>query len=214
MSIFVDNDKLLLPETSKDYITKAYKVVKVNAKGKRQERLIKFTHTSLLNIDPKNNRLQNEKKLADIEEISSSLNSTEIQMRFTIENSDASKKHAKANLIKKKFKNDADRHFRRYICQSKEERDRIIQDIYEASFTHSLSLLPQDFRVTKVNQMGKHQERLFLLTCDSLLNINNSKIKSEISFAGIESSSLDQSDEKVVWLKFKVARFARAVLTR
>ncbi len=29
---------ILLPETSKDYITKSYRLIKVNAKGKKQER--------------------------------------------------------------------------------------------------------------------------------------------------------------------------------
>ena len=36
MHDFIDPDKFMLPETSRDYITKAYKVTKVNAKGKKQ----------------------------------------------------------------------------------------------------------------------------------------------------------------------------------
>jgi hypothetical protein len=34
------------------FITKAYRVMKINAKGKGQERLLKFTLNSILNIDP------------------------------------------------------------------------------------------------------------------------------------------------------------------
>jgi len=49
----IDQDNIQLPETSKDFITKSYRVIKVNSKGKKQERLIKFTPNSLLNIDPK-----------------------------------------------------------------------------------------------------------------------------------------------------------------
>ena len=56
----------------------------------------------------------------------------------------------------------------------------------------------------KVNRAGKHQERLFKLTIDSLLNINDSKILNEISFSGIETVSQDQANSDVIWLKYKV----------
>ena len=103
-----------------------------------------------------------------------------------------------------------------------QERDSILQDIYEMSFKNHWMKPPPEFKVTKVdypprlpssilpsspsfprallfhppspliyllsqvNQAGKHQERVFRLTIDSLLNLHNSQIKSETSFAGIE----------------------------
>lgn len=57
----------MLPVESLSFVTKAFAVTKVNHKGKRQARLIKFTANSLLNIDPKSGHLQNEKLLQDIE---------------------------------------------------------------------------------------------------------------------------------------------------
>ena len=107
----ISMENISLPDSSKDYITKAYSVTKVNAKGKKQTRysfrlhtsfhhhllvfavlsveqetvdesatgmiqeltvflfvllfhrfrLIKFTHNSFLNVDPKTKRVQNEK---------------------------------------------------------------------------------------------------------------------------------------------------------
>lgn len=63
-----------------------------------------------------------------------------------------------------------------------------------------------EFKVTKVNQAGKHQERIFRLTIDSLLNLANNQIKSETSFAGIDSISMDQSEPDVAWLKLKVRK--------
>jgi hypothetical protein len=54
---------------TQDYITKSYQVVKTNAKAKKQTRLIKFTLNSLLNIDPKTRRIQNERNLTEIKEI-------------------------------------------------------------------------------------------------------------------------------------------------
>lgn len=44
-------------------------VVKINAAGKRQERLVKLTPRSLLNIDPKGPRVQNERAIGLIDRI-------------------------------------------------------------------------------------------------------------------------------------------------
>lgn len=97
LTAVIEPQNIMLPDTSKDFITKSYEVTKINSKGKRQERytdiicpflhfrLIKFTLDSILNIDPKTKRLQNEKKLCDIEEIVSFVNDEgqpEIQMKF------------------------------------------------------------------------------------------------------------------------------------
>lgn len=43
---------IMLPNETQGFITKAFFVTKVNAKGKHQLRLVKFTSNSLLNIDP------------------------------------------------------------------------------------------------------------------------------------------------------------------
>ena len=58
--------------------------------------------------------------------------------------------------------------------------------------------------MVKVNTNGKRQQRLFKLTCDSLLNIANNKIKTEISFAGIQSVCLDPTTDNAVLLHYKV----------
>lgn len=64
---YIAPEHVSLPAESLSFTCKAYPVTKVNAKGKRQARLVKFTALSLLNIDPRSHSLQNEKLLADIE---------------------------------------------------------------------------------------------------------------------------------------------------
>jgi len=51
LSDFIPTEKINLPEMSKMFITKAYQVLKINAAGKSQERLVKFTNRSILNVD-------------------------------------------------------------------------------------------------------------------------------------------------------------------
>jgi hypothetical protein len=89
------------------------------------------------------------------------------------------------------------------VCSCQEDRDEILEDLFTFAFrlsvpaqpdgrpsTHlappPLEADPPEFRVTKLNRSGKPQERVFKITCDSILNLDASKIRSEIGFAGIE----------------------------
>ncbi|KAN0039792.1 hypothetical protein ACTA71_007029 [Dictyostelium dimigraforme] len=218
LSQYIDVENIALPETSKDFITKSYRVVKVNSKGKRQERLIKFTSNSLLNIDPKTHRIQNEKRINEIDEITSRLGSIEINMKLSGEGKKSgSILGSKIGFLTIKDNDDNSNHHsdysnesnsRKYICNHELERDHILQDIFETGFkmglqSKSTKSLPTEYRVIKVNNVGKHQERIFKLTIDSLLNLDQQRIKSENSFAGIEEVILDPHDDDIVWLKFK-----------
>jgi hypothetical protein len=203
----IDTDNILLPETSKDYITKSYKLIKVNAKGKKQERLIKFTANSLLNIDPKTKKLQNEKRIDEIGEMSSVAGSADLDLRFDVVEKPAAKKGPFSFSADHK-----DLASRRYICANVQERDSILQDIYEMSFKNHWMKPPPEFKVTKVNQAGKHQERVFRLTIDSLLNLANNQIKSETSFAGIEGVFMDPVEPDTAWLKLKAENFRRKII--
>ncbi|KAN0025304.1 hypothetical protein ACTFIU_003564 [Dictyostelium citrinum] len=219
---YIDIENIALPETSKDFITKSYRVVKVNSKGKRQERLIKFTSNSLLNIDPKTHRIQNEKRINEIDEITSRLGSIEINMKLSGESKKSgSILGSKIGFLSIKDNNNNNNNddnngnhdinesnSRKYICNHELERDHILQDIFETGFkmglqSKSTKSLPTEYKVIKVNNVGKHQERIFKLTIDSLLNLDQQRIKSENSFAGIEEVILDPHDDDIVWLKFK-----------
>jgi hypothetical protein len=58
-----------LPEESKAHVLESLSVVKINKAGKRQHRLVKLTPRSLLNIDPKGPRVQNERAIGLIEKL-------------------------------------------------------------------------------------------------------------------------------------------------
>ncbi|EGG14353.1 Ras GTPase activation domain-containing protein [Cavenderia fasciculata] len=228
LTSFIDTENIALPETSKDYITKSYRVVKVNSKGKRQERLIKFTSNSILNIDPNSKKIQNEKRIEEIEEITSAAGSIEIGMKFTSgsllvgNNNNSSNVNKKMGFLSIKVPGPGSGHHqndasstRKYVCNGELERDHIIQDIFEAGFKMGLARLSQskgslshdpsvnEFKVIKVNGAGKHQDRIFKLTIDSLFNLDQQRIKSENSYAGIEEVSVDTENNDIVWLKFK-----------
>ena len=55
----------------------------------------------------------------------------------------------------------------------------------------------------KVNAAGKHQERVFKLTVDSLMNVSGAEIRHEMCFAGIEDVKHDATASGTVWIKYK-----------
>lgn len=193
----IARENIGLPESSRDFITKAYHVIKVNAKGKSQKRIIKFTSNSLLNIDPKTKRIQNEKKLNEIAGLQAITDPAHLELFLTFV-------EAKAGASQT----------RRYIFTNAQDRDEVLLDIFRTGFSSAGGHLSQEFRVVKINKRGRHQDRTFKLTCDSLLNLDSSSIKSEISFAGIDSVTQDEAQPQVLYLQFKAESQVRKIICK
>eukprot|EP01088_Endostelium_zonatum_P017075 TRINITY_DN4868_c0_g1_i2.p1 TRINITY_DN4868_c0_g1~~TRINITY_DN4868_c0_g1_i2.p1 ORF type:complete len:948 (-),score=182.08 TRINITY_DN4868_c0_g1_i2:93-2936(-) len=213
---YIPLNNILLPDSSKDYIAKSYRVQKLNAKGKKQTRLIKFTQNSILNIDPKTKTIKNEKMLCEIEVMSTfTQGSPELQIHFSADsiNNALQTKKANGGLLTRIKQSAADEVFRRYLCENAQDRDMIIMDLFQAGFMKRTSYLPQEYTVIKINKSGKKQNRVFKLTCDSLMNLDGGsmKIKKEIPFAGIDSVTLSDA-EGGVELRFKGETRVRKVI--
>jgi len=192
----VSPDNVALPDTAKHAVSKVYKVVKVNSVGKHQDRLVKFTLDSLLNLDAKGTKILGEKLLSKIDEIIvENPRSLEIFMRFKPEES--------AKLKYKFFGAPQASDERTYICQSLADRDGILLDIFSGGFRSGHVQGRQEYNVVKVNGVGKHQDRVFKLTVDSLMNISGSDIRHEMCFAGIDDVKPDDKTPGIVWMKYK-----------
>jgi len=63
---------------------------------------------------------------------------------------------------------------------------------------------PIEYKVIKVNESKKQQERTWLFTADSVLNLDKDKIKTEISFAAFEDVTKDPFSQKAFFIKLKV----------
>ena len=191
----IEEANIALPETSKDYITKAYRVLKVNAKGKQQNRMIKYTLNSLLNVDPRSKKVQNEKMFSAIEQVITSQKSLEIQFKFS-DNASAG-----SLTVKDDKSSSVDKVFRRYYCATLDDKWSIIEDIFRNVFVNSdlLKEPPQEFIVTTNSGV-----RLFKLTVDSILvlDVKTFSIKNEISFAGIEDVLFEEA-ANILWLKLR-----------
>jgi len=204
---------IMLPNSSKDFITKAYHVNKINAKGKIQTRLIKLTANSLLNIEPKTNVIKNEKELTEIVSITIFKNSTEIHFAFSDEHESSSKIGRPSGFLTKMIPSSSqDVTYRIYNCQSISDRNNVVCDLFRVAFKMSTIEQPQQYKVVKVNNAGKHQRRVFKLTCDALLNVDGvNKIKSEFSFAGIEFVKQDPKFDDVIQMKIKGEDYPREI---
>ena len=212
---WIEPSKIDLPEESKSYITKAYRVTKVNAKGKRQQRIVKFTDNSILNIDPSSGIMKNEKLLDDIEDISltSEGDQTTIVMTFSAGSAEREAGRRKKSLFGQLgMKDKADLTTRTYICSSRQDAERFMEDVFEAAYRAQGLMDPLQYKVVKVNEVGKHQDRTFKITCDSLLNLDGNRIRTEISFVGIKQVDCDKNDPRVLWIQLKIEYGPRKII--
>ena len=198
---FFDLDDVCLPSESKNVMTKIYKVVKVNARGKRQERWIKLTGNSLLNIDRKSGTIKNEKlfsalTLAAVDK----KGEPGLQMKFT---EDDVQRNPPVGYFLQSRSSAADLESRLYICSSAEERDQILKDVLEAAIRSESLILPQAFKGIEINALGKRKDRILKLTLDSLMKLKDNKIRQEIHFDGIEAVAIDEENPNIVNLKYK-----------
>jgi hypothetical protein len=228
----VAEGNIQLPEVSKQFTTKSYRIIKVNAKGKQQERLLKFTPNSILNLDPKGSTLQNEKLLTDIQEIvCPTSESDDLIIRFTSESveRDASKKgrfglrsSSRADLEVRKCANSftADCFSSQLtiqlpivdVCQPG-DREKILEDFFATVFSAATTTVALQYKVVKVNEAGKKQDRIFKLTLDSVLNLDGSKIRTELAFAGFELIKKDPHNKKYIVIKMKNQPKERLIIT-
>ena len=192
---FRRDEDVLIPEVSKFNVPKSYKIIKVNPKGKHQERLLKITMMSLLNIDPKSKVVKNERLLSEIEEISAPPSNLEIHMRFRPitpktdqpipyfpdgldeddTDEDGTKKKKKAEVG-----------FRRYIVNSEQEREALLEEIFETVVRSQFCTTFQSFNTLLFKGSSKKAKRLLKLTADSILEVSGRVTKNEFPFIGVE----------------------------
>eukprot|EP00163_Fabomonas_tropica_P001240 TRINITY_DN1094_c0_g1_i2.p1 TRINITY_DN1094_c0_g1~~TRINITY_DN1094_c0_g1_i2.p1 ORF type:complete len:531 (+),score=91.00 TRINITY_DN1094_c0_g1_i2:231-1823(+) len=137
---YIPEKNIMLPEESRNVVTKAYAVVKVNSKGKRQERLIKLTANSLMNMDTGATMIKNEKLFLNLK-IEAPDNEPILDLRFL--NNEAAPSDLPGYFLHSKGSSSSDLESRRYVCKSINERDAIVQDIFEASLKSEHIAFPQ-----------------------------------------------------------------------
>lgn len=193
---YLGRGNVSIPQSSKELITEAYAVRKVNAKGKSQNRLVKFTQRSILNIDPSGRTIQNERLLVDIERVGVSKETTEIQITFS------AKANVRKGLVAHKKSKGRDALFRRYISRCREEQMEIIKGIFiAAARTPLLEGCPQEFAAREVDRNGKQTAVVVKLATDSLLMVQGRKIKGEIGYSSISDVKAMTKEELAIFFR-------------
>eukprot|EP00164_Ancoracysta_twista_P011249 GFYU01017277.1.p1 GENE.GFYU01017277.1~~GFYU01017277.1.p1 ORF type:complete len:997 (+),score=255.84 GFYU01017277.1:467-3457(+) len=208
----IDDANIALPQESRHFITKSFHVTKVNAKGKKQKRLIKLTDISILNIDPRTQTVKNERLLSEIEELTAEPDENFLTIKF-YENFDMAEVPPGFFPCRKSSKED--KISRKYICTNSVERDRLVDEIFELSVGATFPPQRNAFEVVKVNQRGKKQERIAKLTVDSIMNIKGHKVQSEVQYAGVEKVIPDPvNPAEAIILKMKNENFDRKLICK
>jgi hypothetical protein len=195
---------------------KEYAVVKVNARGKRQTRVIKFTPWSLLNIesgsgDAKAAVIKNELFPTSLDEIRAPPTSPTITMTFQ---PDAEVPGplvtGRSGAIPCVDGEGGSKAPRIYECTNVRVRDEVLGELFELCFSfgvlgkqpHPVPVQPET-SVLKTNRHGKTQSRLFKLSKDSLMNLDKARIKTELHFSMLEWARLDPDDPSAFFLLYR-----------
>ncbi len=176
----VTQPSVLLPEETKIFVEETHRVIKVNSKGKHQDRIIILTPKSILNIDPKSYSIKNERLLSEIEEVIAPTSNLDINMKFrptTYQSLDDNGKpffsgKSKEDLEKETLDPsyvdptlDIDSIFRKYVMNSVEDRANLMQDLFETTVRSQFGTAPTAYKVIQVivgeeNQPVSHEEAL------------------------------------------------------
>ena len=215
----------MIPEESRIFVEQYYRVVKVNAKGKHQDRLIVMTPKSILNIDPRNSHVKNERLLSEIEEIIAPSANLEIHMKFrpAVTGDDPAKPFfsGKSNEDAEQESQpqdgpiDLDSIFRRYIVNTDADRGYLMEDMFETTVKSQFVNAPMAYQIyqstlgeenSKVThedvlqhmaQKKKKETRILKFTNVNILEIEKRAVRSRLPYIAIESFDLITGDEVV-----------------
>jgi len=200
LSDMIEPQKIWIPFVSKKFVPITYNLVKVNNNEKKQERLMKITNESLLNIDPKAGTVQNEIMLQKIQEVRARKGANEILIKFEPETEQEITNRGAGYFLKSGA--NVGIQTRKYSCYTEQQRDIIVEAIYDAGIRSSSLNLVQTFMVQKENKKGKMQKRLLKLTLDSMLNFKEKIIKREIPYSTIQSFYVDPQSKNILYINF------------
>ncbi|KAL0208173.1 hypothetical protein P9112_010760 [Eukaryota sp. TZLM1-RC] len=191
--------QMSLLESSKQFSTTWFDVLKRNRHNKHQKRLLKPTPCSLLNLTC-------ESPPVVCTELSWSHLSFEPRdnsaLALVLTNSNS-------NVPGKWLKKDQEGE-RILDFDSAEERDLMIEQLekFKSNFDDNFQHI---FEVSKVNSVGKVQKRTLIVSTDSLLNVDKKSIKWEEPLASLESVTVNNN---LVLVKFFHADLSRKFLCK
>lgn len=204
---------------------KEYVAEKINKRGKRQQRIIKFTSNGFVNIKRAGTvqttgakmeghaRLQNEVLMREIKEYAISEHTAETGeerfYRITLTFDPDALITPKQPGYFPPSKPPGKRPPRVYDFTTRRTRDEVLGEMFELCFSPSERPQPVAFELTKVNKYGKAQTRVFKLSRDSLMNLKGQNIKTELHFSMIEYVRADPKDERSFYMKVRDEEFVR-----
>lgn len=204
LSEVIPFENIVLPAASKMSKPKIYRVMSVNSKGKYIDQFIKVTPKSILVIDEKTNYINYEKLFLEIEEVSAPPSNLEIHMRFCPEIMKTS------GFFRNEQMDDQDE-IKKFCCHSLQERQGLLEDIFNSTIASPNCKTLQSFQVTKTSKQGKKQERVLRFANDCLMTVDKRVVKNEFHFLVFEGVRIYNDS---LFMKIKGEENERLVTTQ
>ena len=211
LSEVIEPNKIWIPFVSKKFTPMTYHVVKAQQQQQQQqvraERYLKIANDSLLNIDAKTCTVQREILFAKMVDISTVTGSSEIIISYSPESDEERNTRGALYLSKPSSSSNKQNQqqqlkIKRYQCYTEQQRDIILEAIFEAAVRSASLNVRQTFVVQREQKKNKMQRWLIKLTTDSMLNFQDKSIKNEVPYSTIQSFYLDEKNKNKMLINY------------
>ena len=176
--------EILIPETSKAFAKRDFHVLKVNGRGKCQDRITIITFDVILNVDPQSKAIINEIPLDKLTQIDAYEKMPHIIFHFT-EFRSRSKRTKKGKTE------------RRYILNNVLQREQLLTQIFAISFYKSLlENTKLTYDIMKKGSSVK-TDGMIIICFDRLIIVRGSVISHDIMYASLDKIYIVENRKNV-----------------
>lgn len=161
-----------------------------------------MTNESILDIDYKTCKVQNEILYRKLEEVRARNNSGvfEVYLKYQPESLEEINQRAGLYFFTEPKKLGVQT--LQYTCFTESQLSILISEIYETGVRSASLGEMQSFLCDKQKKNGFYSKRMFKLTIDSVLHFKDKKIRSEVPYSCIHSVVLDPDNDRVLYIIF------------
>ncbi|BFU24094.1 Ras GTPase-activating protein, putative [Entamoeba histolytica HM-1:IMSS-B] len=186
--------EIMIPDSSKAFIKREFHALKINPKGKAQDRIVLITFDVLLNIDPISKSILNEIPLNSLTQIDAYEKIPHIIFHFN----EITPKEKKSNTSKTE---------RRYILQNMNSREILLTQLFAICFYKEiLTKTKLVYDILKKGSYKKGSDKI-VICFDRLIIVKGNTISHDILYASLEKmcvvDNLKNKDVKTIFFEYK-----------
>ncbi|KAL7712784.1 Ras GTPase-activating protein [Entamoeba marina] len=187
--------EILIPDTSKSYAKREFHALKVNYKGKAQDRIVLLTFDKLCNVDPISKSILNEIPLEEITEIIAYEKLPQVVFFCN-------------KITAKEKKSNKEKTERLYALQNMAARESLLTQLYAICLHKQILVKTKlEYQIQKKGSSKKKKSKSIIVCLDRIIVVKVNTIVDDILFASIEKVYLVDNpkdrDTKILFIEYR-----------